>query len=74
MGGKKVFNILAKVKSVKGQPWTAESMISDMLKYDVMHITKKSVSGDYTFFNCTGNVKYTKARWDSFGIVTELVK
>jgi hypothetical protein len=69
--GKKVFNIEAKVKIPTHSLWSVETMISDMLRYDIMKIVKKSIDGDYAVFNLTGNVRYTKARWDSFGIKTK---
>jgi len=69
--GKKVFKIEAIVKNPKHSLWSVETMISDMLRYDLMRIISKRVEGETTVFKLEGNVRYTKARWDSFGIKTK---
>jgi hypothetical protein len=72
--GKKTFKIEARVKRPKHSMWGTEEMIADMLRYDIMHIIKKNISDpDCVIYTLEGKVRYTKARWDSFGIETKEV-
>jgi hypothetical protein len=70
----KTFKIRAYVKRPKTSLWGTEEMIADMLRYDIMHIIKKDISDPvYVVYTLEGNIRYTKGRWDSFGIKTELI-
>ena len=71
----KTFKIEAIVKTPpRGTPWTTEEMIADMLRYDAMHILNKYPKGDTVVYTLQGNVRYTPARWISFGIKTKEIE
>lgn len=72
----KKYFIEAKVKVMDGLPYTAEVLVSDMLRYDLGEIIGKRNERlpdkhyDLVYLNIWCH-RYTKARWDSFGIETK---
>jgi len=78
-----VFRIKAIVKSVGMymdnpaspiyRPTYPEDQIKDMLRYDSGIIESKERIGDEVHFVIASR-RYTKARWDSFRIQTEVIR
>jgi len=71
----KKFNIEAKVKVYDFQPSDdANKRIADMLRYDIGEVlgrTEEQVKGGKIVTFKIWSHRYTKARWDSFGVETK---
>jgi len=60
-------------KSSAYNPQYPEKRIADMLRYDSGQVISKTVEGHIHRF-IIKSLYYRKMRWDSFGIVTSLIR